>query len=179
MLLTLILFIFSGCKTKSNFNYNDNKSIATDDGHYNAQLSSVSHLDDNRVKGEFGQFNGFEKVLECNVYKETEATLHISITANAGKGKLVLVKPNSEVEVLKEAIYGKNDTTEGDITVHCITGINQIKIVGENYKGNFEISQKEKVLFTRGNEEDSMFGENFPFGDKHYDTLNKTFPFDK
>ena len=56
-----------------------------------------------------------------------------------------------------------------------ISGINKIKLVGENYGGNFEISQPKEILFQKisrskrenkefgKNDNSSMFDENFPF----------------
>ena len=117
---------------------------------------------------------GCKDILEANIQQDIETTLHIQLNANSGKGKLVLVKPNSEVEILVE-VTSENNHFEGDVSAKCISGTNKIKIVGENYSGNLEIYQPKEVVFyniekvknkdkkSNENDNDDMFGENFPF----------------
>lgn len=182
---TLLPLMLSGCgsnysndKSLANqYDYNDNKLIASEGNNYNVVNSSIKPLTNGKICGEIGKLYGANEILAANVSKDTESKLKIKLTANSGKGKLVLVKPNSEVEVLAEAISGgENNQFEGNISVKCISGVNTIKVVGENYSGDFEIYQPNEILFNNvtkiknkykkssENERNDMFGENFPFG---------------
>ena len=161
---TSLLLMFSGCGIWNQYDYNDNKLIASENSHHNIKNSSVSPLKNGKVNGKIGELNGAYEILTANVSKDTENTLQIKLTASSGKGKLVLVKPNSKVEVLAEAIKEENNYFEDNVTVKCISGINKIKIVGENYGGTFEIYQPNRILFDNISKSDSkMFSENFPF----------------
>lgn len=168
--------VFSGCGNLGHHNYNDNKSIASENDSYKAVFSNLSPITNGSMHGEIKKIDGFMQILEASVSEDTETALHISITANSGKAKLVLVKPNSEIEILGEAISGKdNKHYEENVSVRCLSGINKIKLVGENYGGNFEISQPREILFQKNstskrenkefskNDNSSMFDENFPF----------------
>ena len=155
--------IFSGC-SQNNLNdnyYNDNKLIAEKNNH-GIMSSSTSPLENGKTHSEIPKLDGFIEILEANVNKDTETTLHIKLTVNSGKAKLVLVKPNSEIETLAEAISEKDSKqVESDVSVRCISGANKIKMVGKNYSGNIEIYQPNEVIFK--NITDSMSGKNFPF----------------
>ncbi|MDO4199485.1 MAG: hypothetical protein Q4D57_01815 [Clostridia bacterium] len=143
--LVVIPLMLSGCRKSG---YNDNNSIVSKDSSGSNKFSSVSPLESGKHYGKIGKLDGFWSVLEANVGKDTEAVLHIKFTSNSGKGKLVLVKPNSEVEVLAEVISGQDkEHFEGDVSAKCISGVNKIKIVGENYGGSFEIYQPNGVIF--------------------------------
>lgn len=169
----LLPLIFSGCRNSTQYDYNDNKIIASENN-YSAKSISISPLTNGKINGEIGKLEGCKNILEANIQQDTEVTLHIQFTANSGKGKLVLVKPNSEVEILEE-VTSENNYFEGDVSAKCISGTNKIKIVGENYSGNIEIYQPKEVVFyniekvknkdkkSNGNDNDDMFGDNFPF----------------
>ena len=171
---TLLPLMFSGCRNSTQYDYNDNKIIASENN-YSAKSISISPLTNGKINGEIGKLEGCKNILEANIQQDTEVTLHIQFTANSGKGKLVLVKPNSEVEILEE-VTSENNYFEGDVSAKCISGTNKIKIVGGNYSGNFEIYQPKEVVFdnikkvknkdrkSNRNNNDDMFGENFPFG---------------
>ena len=62
-----------------------------------------------------------------------------------------MVKPNSEVEILKEVISNGNNKFSGDITINCPAGVNKIKAVGYDYKGDLKIDKSKDVLFTYTN----------------------------
>lgn len=180
-ILASIMFplMLSGCMNLNHNSskyddYNDNKSIANNNNHYNTMY--WNGVPPKNVK--VGKFDGHCEILEANLDKDIETVLHIRITATQGKGKIVLVKPNSEVEILAEAISEENKNFEGDISIKCTPGNNKIKIVGKNYGGNFEIQQPNEIMFNNITTEnkieaeiedkindnmDDMFGENFPF----------------
>ena len=178
--LKLLIFIslpliFSGCGNLINQStYNDNKIIANESDHGSAVSLSGSPMENGKKYFKAKKIDGVWKILEANINTDTNITLHIKMTADSGKGKLVLVKPNSEVELLAEVISEENKNFEDDVTVTCAPGSNKIKIVGENYGGNFEIYQPNDILFKsktdaklikdKNNDNmDNMFDENFPF----------------
>lgn len=157
--LAAIPLMFAGCSSN---NYNDNNFIANEDARGTLKFSTMNlqPSEDCRQHGKIGELDGIRKVAQANIDKDQEVALHISFAANSGKGKLVLVKPNSEVEVLAEVTSEKgSEHFEGNVVVKCIPGVNKIKIVGENYGGDFEIYQPNGVIFKSVN----MLGENFPF----------------
>lgn len=169
---------YSNNKSVANqYDYNDDKLIASETSSYNVINSSIKPLTDGKICGEIGKLYGADEILAANVSNDIESTLQIKFTATSGKGKLVLVKPNSEVEVLAEVISEKeNNQFEGNVSVKCVSGANKIKIVGENYSGNFEIYQPDEILFKNNinkiknkykksseNGNGDMFKENFPF----------------
>lgn len=150
--LIAIPLMFAGCSSN---NYNDNKFIANEDARGTLKFSTMNlqPSEDCRQHGEIGKLDGIRRVAQANIDKDQEVALHISFAANLGKGKLVLVKPNSEVEVLAEVISGQDkEHFEGDVSVKCISGLNKIKLVGENYGGDFEIYQPNGVIFNNINE---------------------------
>ena len=148
LILIALPFVFTGCASSNKYDYSDNKVIASEDDKYNTVSYSVSPMTNGSIHGEIKKFDGTRKILESKVSEETETALHISFIASSGKAKLVLVKPNLEVEVIKEVVAEKdNQNYEGDISVLCAAGNNKIKLVGENYGGSFEISQPKEILF--------------------------------
>lgn len=150
MALVAIPLMLSGCGKSG---YNDSNAIVSKDSGGSNKFSSVSPLGNGKHYGKIGELNGFWTILEANVSRDIETVLHITFTSNSGKGKLVLVKPNSEVEVLAEVISGQDkEHFEGDVSVKCISGLNKIKLVGENYGGDFEIYQPNGVIFNNINE---------------------------
>lgn len=157
--LAAIPLMFAGC---SRNNYNDNNFIENEDAKGTLKFSTMNlqPSEDCRQHGEIGELDGIRKVAQANIDKDQEVALHISFAANSGKGKLVLVRPNSEVEVLAEVTAEQDkEHFEGDVSAKCISGLNKIKLVGENYGGNFEIYQPSGVVF----ESINILGENFPF----------------
>ena len=148
--IQLIFSINNNSKIKNN--YNNDKLITNEDAHYNAQSISISPIVDNSITGNIGKLDGIYQISEANINKNTETAIHILINANQGKAKIVLVKPNSEVEILKEVIAKKeNSSYNGSICIHCASGVNKIKLVGENYRGNFKISQPNGIIFKTKN----------------------------
>lgn len=179
--LKILVFIvpalmLSGCgilnQNQNRYSYNDNKIIANEADRGSAVSLIGSPIKNGKKYSKVKKIDGVFKILEANINKDTNVTLHINMVADSGKGKLVLVKPNSEVEILAEVISGKESNHfEGNVSIKCDPGNNKIKIVGENYGGNFEIQQPNEVIFNDTDEikdkiddnMNNMFDENFPF----------------
>ena len=69
-----------------------------------------------------------------------------------------------KVTILKEVERDKENSYEGDVKAHCLSGKNEIKIVMDNFGGSLEISEKGSNLFK--NIGKNMFDDKFPFGNK-------------
>lgn len=149
-----IVFLFSGCgfpkggnsQNKINY-YNDDKAISTSEEAGNKYVSSRKMDNNKNIIYKADRVDGFAMLGEASVQSDTETTIHFSITANVGKAKLVLVRPDSKVEVLKEVIADKGGSYDGDVTFSCPKGVCKLKIVGDNYSGDCKISQT-NVIFT-------------------------------
>ena len=72
---------------------------------------------------------------------DCDEKLEVSMKATQGKVKLVLVHPNSHVEVLKEVKAGLDSQAEGEVIFHCEKGQSKLKIVGEDFEGTYRISK--------------------------------------
>ena len=178
--LKILAFIFiplmlSGCSLLGRSKYNDDKLIASQDNGGSNKFSSVSPLENGNHYGKIGELDGFWQILEANVSNDKETVLHINFTAHSGKGKLVLVKANSEIETLAEVMSKQGrENFEGDVVVKCISGTNKIKIVGENYGGNFEICQPNGVVFNNTSKYKNAYGAEVQ---NSGNMLDKDFPF--
>lgn len=97
---------------------------------------------------------------ETKTTSDCETVIHISATANCTKIKFVLVKPNSDVEVLKEIISQENNRFVGNTPILCQKDTNTIKAVGSGYNVEFKISQDKSMIFECST---SRMGKDFPF----------------
>ena len=165
------LFMFLGCR---NTYYNNDRALVNGKCLNNSKtLSSGLTIVDNgnsltyRVK----KLTGYEDLAQADVGSECETEIYFSIKADAGKGKLVLITPDSKVEVLKEIISRKESSYDGNIKVNCKPGANIIKFVGDGYGGNIKLTVGENSPFKyltdnieRSDDEMSeMFSEDFSF----------------
>ncbi len=152
-----------GKYSKQHSYYNDNSKIANNNI-YNMR-NSIQNLDDNKttLSYKIGNFSGFFKVASTNVENKTDTELHFTVNANKGKIKLVLVKANSQVEVLKEVIFDKESKYDGTIKVTCNSNDETLKVVGDNFSGTFEISQPDDKPFNFEVSNDDDDDDDFPF----------------
>ena len=166
--LFIMLFALAGCSYK-NKNYTDNHStddhsIANNDS-FSCQNSNFNVSDDGKsFFAEIGNLDGHFELAKTDVQNDCDVEIYFSGNIKSGKAKLVLVKPDASVEILKEMSTDENNSYEENLRVSCDTGINKIKIVGENYSGSFEITQNNNRLFNYTI--DNMFDESFPFNSK-------------
>lgn len=153
--MVAILSVLSSCCSCSiKFNgvnggrhYYDDTAIAGKD-EYNARDFN-GHLDDTRrvYSCEIGKLDGVYQIASAEIQSDCNIEINVSISANSGKIKLVLVKPSSkDVEVLKEVIAGENSSYTGDISLKCTSGVNVIKMVGADFCGNLKITQYESIF---------------------------------
>ena len=179
VILATLPFVLTGCHIGSFLTgvyYNDQEIASTDK--YNCQMSSRNIEDDGKsYVANFGRLDGAQQIAVADVETDCDGEINFSINANSGKAKLVLVDPNSNVEVLKEVSVQNERSYSGNISVHCSKGRNVIKLVAENFGGDFKISQQGMLFkygddvnaFVEGMDEmhrnlENVFDENFPFG---------------
>lgn len=173
VLATTMCCVMSGCSNHNNLYYND-KAIAEHENRYDIKsFSENSDESGKTLSCEIEKLNGILTLAYANDLKDNcKVKMHLNITSHAGKAKIVLVKQNSTIEVLKEIESSKESNCDEDITVNCETGSNKIKIVGSDYSGNVSISQPENKTFAY-------------FNEMEYPSLidgaisNKNFPLDK
>ena len=181
-ILATFLFLLTGCALNNIYNgyYNDNVRIASDEDSCNCSNWSGNVQDDGKsYVVQIGNLDGIRRLANAEVESDCETEIHFSIKANSGKAKLVLIEPNANVKVLKEVNAQSKQSYDGNIKVHCRKGLNVIKIVGENFGGNFKISQQNMLFkYSNGWEEfneamgqmhdelNNMFNEEFPFGSR-------------
>lgn len=144
--------------------YNDNAIAGSDN--YNTQLWSTN-FEDGTIKGKVGKLDGYDKLAEAKISNECDAEFNICFSASSGKGKIVLVMPESHVKVLKEVDCKGEATYEGIVKIHLSPGEYKVKIVGDGYSGEFKIRES-KNLFqfsveTVCNKEDGKMFDDFPF----------------
>lgn len=141
--------------------YDNNYAIASTNS-YNLQNCSPNIEDSGKTFAfKIAKLNTTIQLAEAKITSDCETTLPISAMANSGKIKFVLVKPNSNVERIKEIVAKKSNSFSGDITIACLKDTNIIKVVGSNYDDEFKISQKKNTLFQYSTD---RMGEKFPFG---------------
>ena len=181
-ILATFLFLLTGCALNNSHNnyYNDNGRIASDENSCNCSNWSGNFQDDGKsYVVQIGNLDGVRRLATAEVESDCETEIHFSIKANSGKAKLVLVNSNSNVQVLKEVNAQNEQSYNGNIKVHCRKGRNVMKLVGENFGGEFKISQQNMLFkYSDGWEEfneamsqmhdelNNMFNEDFPFGSR-------------
>ncbi len=165
LLCLVMMFMLVGCSNESkvdysgHYNYSDNSSIAGENN-FSSQNSTINYSDDGKTLfGKMGRLNGSMELAHADIQSNCSVEISFSGRISEGKAKLVLVKPDLSVETLKEIEAGKDNSYKDSLSVSCDTGVNKIKFVGENYKGNFEVSQIGEKVF----EYTDLFKKNFPF----------------
>ena len=153
LLCFAMMFMLVGCSNESeedysgNYNYSDDSSIAGDNN-FSSQNSTTNWSDDGKTFfGKMGKFNGSMELAHADVQSNCNVEICFSGNISKGKAKLVLVKPDLSVETLKEIDSNKDSSYKENLYVACDIGTNKIKFVGENYKGNFEVSQVNERVF--------------------------------
>ena len=175
---TYVLFLsvaLTGCVFS---NYNNNTSIATSENGSCVNWRGSFENGNKVYTVQIGELTGVRQLAVAAVDEPCDTEINFSINVKNGKAKLVLVDPNLSVTVLKEVTSQGESAYNDNISVRCLKGRNLLKFVGENYIGDFKITQEDPVLFQY---EGSLFGgkasslegdfdnvsdEEFPFGSR-------------
>lgn len=161
LLSFVMLFTLFGCSNNESV-YDDNSKIAFQDNF--SVISQINNISDDKrsFSSHISHLNGCFEVAEADIKGKCDVEICFSGDIKSGKAKIVLVKPDNKVEILKEVVAGQDNSYSYNLNVSCDVGLNKVKFVGKNYIGNFELSPKnEKVFDYIG----SQFDKNFPFGD--------------
>lgn len=142
----LIFFTITGCSLNHKNYYSDYDIVNNDS--YSCQNCNINFSDDGRsIFCKIGSLEGHFEIANADLSNNCSVKIRFEGNIESGKAKLVLVKPDESVEILKEIISTENKIYSSDLLVACSSGINKIKFVGENYRGSFEISQSGNNLF--------------------------------
>lgn len=136
------LLVLAGCsffREENNINNTDKFSYQD----LNVNLSEDGKSFFCEVKDLLGYF----EIAETNVQNNCNLEIQFSSEVNSGKAKLILTKPDNSTETLKEIDSNKNGSCSENLYINCVSGVNKIKLVGENCTGNFEISQNNEKVF--------------------------------
>jgi aspartokinase len=163
IVLVLILVIIN---YKNNYyrykDYENNKKIFSSECH-RANIST--NIDsENNITCNIGKLGGIVEVAQTYVENATKTTVNMYISANSGRAKIILIRSEGSIDILKEIIAKKKDQNfDISLSINFTEGINKIKIVGDNFSGNFKIIQNEKIKFKLAKDFKNDFGDNFPF----------------
>ncbi len=165
LLSFVMLSMLFGCSMGHDDNenvYNNNSKIAFRNNCSAKGQSNKISDDEKSFYSHIWHLNGCFQVAEADIKDKCDVEMCFSGEIKSGKAKIVLVKPNNKVEILKEVVAGQDNSYSCNLNVSCDVGLNKIKFVGKNYRGNFELSQKDEKVFDYIG---SLFDKNFPFGD--------------
>ena len=175
---TYVLFLsvaLTGCVFS---NYNNDTSIATSENGSCINWRGSFENGNKVYTVQIGELTGVRQLAVAAVDEPCDTEINFSINVKKGKAKLVLVDTSLNVTVLKEVTSQGEAAYNDHISVRCLKGRNLLKIVGENYTGDFKVAQEGPVLFQY---EGALFGgkasalegnfdnvsdENFPFGSR-------------
>ena len=141
------MMCLAGCGSFKDYN---NDFIIARTSSYKVEGRNHSRSDDKRtVNCDIIKLNGHDNEGTIETETDCDEKLKVSMKATRGKVKLVLVHPNSHVEVLKEINATSDNQIDGEVIFHCEKGKSKLKIVGENFGGNYKlVKEKEsKVNF--------------------------------
>ncbi|MGN1034149.1 MAG: hypothetical protein ACI4PK_00910 [Oscillospiraceae bacterium] len=111
---------------------------------------------------------GYFSIAKANIKQKCKYSFNLDISADVGKAKLILIKPDNSIEILKEVIADGENHFNGDIPFHCDVGLNRIKFVGSNFKGQFKLKQTNSLFdfgyYDKPIDNDELFGPDGLFG---------------
>ena len=136
----------AGC-SYNHKDYNSDYKIAGDDS-YSCQNRSINLSDDKKsVFCKINHIDGFFEIANADLLDNCNVKINFEGSIKSGKAKLVLVKPDGSIQILKEITSTENENYSEDILLNCSRGVNKIKFVGENCKIEFKISQFDNEVF--------------------------------
>lgn len=134
-MLISCLFISSSCgisEYQKNL-YNDNSKIIKQGDSYSF-LKRAGNTYNNKTSVKFGTFNGMETLWTVNTKNEGNIKINYKTQISRGKFKIVFITPEDEIKTICE------NTQNGSIVIKTKKGKSRIKIVGNDAKGECELS---------------------------------------
>ena len=135
------LFISSSCgiSTYQKSLYNDNSKIIKQGDSYSF-LKRAENTYNNKTSVKFGTFYGMETIWTIDAKSEGNIKINYKTQIKGGKFKIVFITPENEIKTICEG------TQNGSILIKAEMGKSRIKIVGNETKGECELS-----IFPDGN----------------------------
>lgn len=135
IMLISCLFISSSCGISAYQKnlYNDNSKIIKQGDSYSF-IKRVGNSYNNKTSIKFGTFYGMETLWTIDAKSEGNVRINYKIQISRGKFKIVFISPDNEIKTICE------NTQNGSIVIKAEMGKSRIKIVGNDAKGEVEIS---------------------------------------
>lgn len=118
LLACFFMITIAGCSSDRK-NYDSDYDIVN--GNYHSRQNCNINLSDNgkSISYEIGYLEGHFEVANANLSNNCSAKIHFESNIISGKAKLVLVKPDKSVEILKEVISTENKIYSEDLSIAC------------------------------------------------------------
>lgn len=123
--------VISGCGSNyMNSLYSNNKEISSD-------TNSFSLNNDNQALDEKGyvgklEFEGMDTIGEFNPERNTEVEISYLLSVTKGKAKLVLIKPDGDLETIVENKDNTKQSKMNSTKLSITKGENRIKLVAQD-----------------------------------------------
>lgn len=122
-----MIVLVTGCSI--NDLYNNTKALQKDSNTYNLDEESQ------RVEGQLYEgyitFEGISTIWRYEVEETTDIDFNISMESNSGRAKIILLKPDGEIEVLIE--HDVDSMTSNEVfSLKLEPGLNRIRVVAAN-----------------------------------------------
>lgn len=138
MLLGVIVssIIISGCGLNyMSYLYSNNKKISSDNS-FSANNTKQT-LDEHGYVGKL-EFEGVDTIWSYNTETDTEVEISYLLSVTKGKAKLVLIKPDGEVEIIFESKDNNKQSKTNSTKLSLTKGENKIKLVAKD-NANIEL----------------------------------------
>lgn len=129
--------------------YNDNSKIEQNREDYTFIDRSRSMNSNNKIDCKYSGFSGIWTIWILNVKEDSDVTINYDSKVNSGDCKLVLVKPETDIQNIVEG------TGQGNKSTRLTKGEYRIKSVGKNAEGeiNLSINENENIETTKADED--------------------------
>jgi hypothetical protein len=134
-MLMLMISLVSGCQKYQRDIYDKDNKIAEQGDSYTF-ITRIGSTANDKMNAKFSGFYGMDSTWTIDASGEEIATMEVNAEVSKGRFKVVLISPDNKVHTVFEG--SKNET----IDLRLSKGISRIKIVGDEAKGNIEMSIK-------------------------------------
>ena len=119
-----MMVMVTGCSI--NNLYNNTKALQKDSNTYNLDEES-QRVESQMYEGSI-TFEGVSTIWRYEVEETTEIDFNINMESDSGRAKIILLKPDGEIEVLIE--HDKDSMTSNEVfSLNLEPGLNRIRVV--------------------------------------------------
>ena len=132
MVLCMVsISFFFGCSNNSkSYIYKDDKKIVSEVDSFN--IRNAKHVNDKEgYDGEL-YFEGMDTIWAIDSNEDSDIEISYLLSVSKGKAKLVLIKPNGELETIVESDKEMKEDSNIETTISVKKGKNRIKLVGKD-----------------------------------------------